>query len=281
VAETRDNVVVRLKPRGNEAVNGFFMCDHGRLDYRRLNRPDRIEAPMAGGRAVDWSVALAAAANALKGKRAHVVANPSLSNEALFLLKKVIAKTGGAGHFRVAMGNEAPLPGVNDLALRAERAANATGAELLGFSRSNDVLAGLGAGDVLVIADDELDGVNTAALAKASAVIVIGTVLPAGLSNAAAVLPIANVVEEEGTLTNLRGRVQRFLQAKAAPALARPSWYVLTDLVGAMGEKADFYTAGAVFDALAASEAAFAGLSYDKLALKGAPVTQSMAGARA
>ena len=108
-----------------------------------------------------------------------------------------------------------------------------------------------------------------AAVARASAVIVIGTVLPPDVPSPAAVLPIANVVEEEGTLTNLRGHVQRFLQAKAAPALARPSWYVLADLVGAMGERAEFYTAGAVFDALAASEGAFAGLSYDKLALKG------------
>src|SRR5256885_6754105 len=36
---------------------------------------------------------------------------------------------------QVVMGEEAPLPGVPDLALRAERAPNGTGSELLGYRR--------------------------------------------------------------------------------------------------------------------------------------------------
>ncbi|HLA89178.1 MAG TPA: 2Fe-2S iron-sulfur cluster-binding protein [Gemmatimonadaceae bacterium] len=284
VLEVRDNVVVRLKPRGNDDVNKYFICDHGRLNYRWMNRPDRLETPMvaaAGGALamVDWEIALEAAAKALRGKRAYVVANPSLSNEALFLLKRLVAKTGGAGHFRVAVGAEAPLPGVEDLALRADRAANVFGAELLGFARSEHVLAGLRDGDVLVLADDDLAGVPAGAIAGAGAVIVLGTVMPAAVRDVAVVLPIANITEEEGTLTNLRGRVQRFLQAKAAPGLARPSWFALADLLTAMGEQAGFLTASAVFDALAASEGAFGGLSYDALALKGAPVRGALAGA--
>ena len=272
VVETRDNVVMRFRPRGNEHVNQFFMCDEGRLSYRTLNRTDRIEAPTAGGQPADWETAIAAAARVLQGRRAYVVANPSLSNEALFLLKRLVAKTGGTGHFAVPQGPEAPLPGVHDLALRADRAANATGAELLGFTRGANPLADLVAGDVLVVADDQLAGATAAAVGKAAAVIVIGTVMPAIVAHAAAVLPIANVAEEEGTLTNLRGRVQRFLQARQAPGLARPSWFALADLLAAMGEPADFFVASAVFDAMARSEAPFAGLSYDGLALKGAVV---------
>ena len=84
---------------------------------------------MAGGKPVDWEIAIAAAAKALNGKRAHVVVNASLSNEALYLLKRLVAKTGGKAQFRVERGTEAPLPGVPDLALRSDRAANGTGAE--------------------------------------------------------------------------------------------------------------------------------------------------------
>ena len=29
---------MRFRPRSNEAVNDFFMCDQGRLGYRDLNR---------------------------------------------------------------------------------------------------------------------------------------------------------------------------------------------------------------------------------------------------
>jgi NADH-quinone oxidoreductase subunit G len=43
IVETRDNVVVRLRPRPNEDVNSYFMCDHGRLNYRWMNRQDRVD----------------------------------------------------------------------------------------------------------------------------------------------------------------------------------------------------------------------------------------------
>src|SRR5690606_9938646 len=154
------NVVMRQKPRSNDQVNHFFLCDQGRLDYRWMNRPDRIEAPkiqLAGVLSpVDWEIAYAEAAKVLAGKRAYVVASPKLSNEALFLLKQLIAKTGGQGSFRCETGPEAPLPGVPDLSLRADRAPNVRGAELLGFARQDaDPLAGLKDGDVLVLADEE------------------------------------------------------------------------------------------------------------------------------
>ena len=226
---------------------------------------------------VDWEIALEAAAKALKGGRAYVVANPSLPNEALFLLKKVISKTGGEGRYRVEQGAEAPLPGVADLALRADRAANVRGAELLGFTRSRPErsegpLAGVKQGDVVVLADVEPGVESRALLARASAVIVVGTVMPRDITHITAILPIANFAEEDGTFTNLRGRAQRFLQAKQAPGLARPSWYVLADLLNAIGEKAEYFAASAVFDAMAAAETAFGGMSYDSLALRGAVV---------
>ena len=267
--ETRDNTVLRMKPRSNTAVNQYFACDEGRLNYRWLNRDDRLQVPVVGGRAVDWDVALEAAASALKGKKVQVVASASLPNEALFLLKQVISATGGSGSFRVKQGAEAPLPGAPDLALRADRAANATGAEWLGFTRKDNPLAGLAKGDVLLLAGEECDGLDAAAFSVASAVVVIGTASPKGLPAGAILLPMANFAEEEGTFTNLRGRVQRFLQAKAAPGFARPSWFVVADLAAALGKNGNYLTAEAVFAALAAGEAPFAGMSYDTLALKG------------
>jgi NADH-quinone oxidoreductase subunit G len=285
IVETRDNQVVRLRPRSNEDVNKFFMCDHGRLHYRWMNRVDRVDNPLVRQQGVlataDWEIALRTAAQLLSGKRTFVLASPNLSNEALFLLGKLLRKTGGKGAFRVSQGPEAPLPGVEDLALRTDRAANVRGAELFGLTRSDAPLDGMQAGDVLVVADEELAGLDAAAAAKAGAIIVIGTTLPAWARHGASVvLPISNCVEEEGTFTNLRGRVQRFLQAKAAPGLARPSYFVLGDLLAAMGEGQGYWTASAVFDALVASVPGFAGMSYDTLALKGALASDAMAGAR-
>ncbi len=241
-----------------------------------MNGPNRLELPQVGRNGaladVDWDVALGAAATAIRGKRTLVLASPMLSNEALHLLSRLVRSTGGTGAFRVARGPEAPLPGVHDLALRAERAANVTGAEMLGFTKTDTPLGGLRDGDVLVIADHALTDAELAAAARASAVVVIGTTLPAGLTNVSAVLPITNFSEEEGTFTNLRGRVQRFLQAKAAPGMARPSWFVLSDLLVSLGEAATYYLPADVFAALAASHPEFTGLTYDRIGLRGLPV---------
>jgi NADH-quinone oxidoreductase subunit G len=275
MVETRDNVVVRLRPRPNDDVNKYFMCDHGRLNYRWMNRQDRVDVPhIRNGNGLgptDFDGALIAASRALNGKRAFVLASPVLSNEALFLLSRIVKKTGGAGAFRVPKGEEAPLPGVEDLALRPERAPNAAGAEQFGFTRSDNPLSALKAGDVLVVADEELAGVDAPSIANAAAVIVIGTTVPAwAMSKVVAVLPVANMTEEEGTYTNLRGRVQRFTQAKAPPGFARPTWWVLADLLTALGEKTSYFVASDVFSALAKETAAFSGLSYQSLGLRGA-----------
>ena len=277
--EVRDNNVARLKPRPNEDVNKYFMCDHGRLNYRWINRQDRVEAPMVRTNGVlastEWDMAIHAAARLIDGKKVHVVASPTLSNETLFLLSELIEHNGGRGVFRVATGEEAPLPGVQDLALRRDRAANVNGAEMLGYVRTDSPLSGLGDGEVLIIADDDLDGLRIDSKLSAAEVIVIGTTMPNGIEKPAVVLPITNFAEEEGTFTNLRGRVQRFMQAKAAPGLARPSWLVLGDLLGAMGAQEQFFLPSDVFANLAASKPQFAGLSYDTLGMRGLPVLQT------
>ncbi len=275
IIETRDNMVVRMRPRSNTEVNQYFLCDTGRLNYRWLNETSRVEAPLVrqGERFVahDWDAALNEVVSLLEGRRAFVLASPMLSNESLFALKRLVDKTGGTGAFRVERGPEAPLPGVEDLALRAERAANVRGAELLGFAKSDTPLDRLGRGDVLVIAD--VGGaplpVNAEALAKAAAVIVLGTSLPEIARVASVVLPVTNMAEEEGTFTNLRGRVQRYMQAKAPPGMARPVWLAVGDLLGALGEQSDAYLASDVFTALAAGVPAYGGLSYDSLGLRG------------
>ena len=285
IVETRDNIVVRMRPRANEEVNQFFLCDYGRLNYRWLNGRDRLELPMArvngSVEQVDWEIAIRSAAGLLEGKAAHVIASPMLSNEALFLLSRIVRASGGRGVFRVETGPEAPLPGVEDLALRADRAANVRGAELLGFTRTDDVLSGMGAGDVLLIVGDDLDGIDAAALSRAANVIVIGPTLPAAASGASVVLPIGTVAEEEGTFTNLRGRVQRFMQAKAAPGLTRPSWYVLSEIAEALGQGQGYSLPSEAFAALAATVPEFAGLSYESIGMKGGLIAGAVTAAGA
>src|SRR5712691_4249242 len=210
--DTRDEVVVRVRPRPNLEVNRYFICDHGRSNYRWMNRGDRIEAPLVrhGGelRAVDWDEALERVGRILRGASGKAVAlvSPRVSTEALFLARQLLSTFDWSGAFQLVIGDEAPLAGVPNLALRAERAPNVTGAELLGYSR--DYAAALQAAEqaaVVFVLDDPETTVRTA-----GAVVYAGTVLPplpplppdAGVRAADVVLPLANVAEEEGTFVN-------------------------------------------------------------------------------
>lgn len=99
VAETRDNIVVRMKPRPNDQVNQYYLCEVGRQGYREFNRRDRADQPLvrstAGLGIVDWEEAIARAADVTAGRRLVVLASPNLSNEALFLLERMIDARGG------------------------------------------------------------------------------------------------------------------------------------------------------------------------------------------
>jgi NADH-quinone oxidoreductase subunit G len=285
VLETRDNVVVRVKPRTNTAVNQYYACEVGRQSYRAFHRHDRLESPLVrtagnGLAATTWEQAIDVAANTLaQAKRVVVIASPQLSNEALYLLTRVMGPK-GVGRFRVETGAEAPLPGVTDLSLRADRAPNGQGAALLGFERTDALVSSITAGDVVLVADPDAVAPHAAALDAAAAVVVIGTTLPDALaSRCSAALPIATTAEEEGTFTNLRGRVQRFLQAKAPPGDVRPSWSVIGDVAEAMGRGTAPLLPADVFAALAASHERFSGLSYARIGLRGLPVLDATAGA--
>jgi NADH-quinone oxidoreductase subunit G len=278
--DTRNDVVVRIRPRPNLEVNRYFMCDHGREQYRWMNRGDRIEAPLIqrGSElaAATWDHALAEAARVLKGATGEAVAlvSPRASTEALFLLRRLLERFALTAAFRVArVPGEAPLPGVPGLALRSERAPNAMGATLLGYREAFEAaLEALPGAAVAVVLEDELDGVPAEALAEVGHLIYLGTRLPEAARAARAarvVLPVTNVAEEDGTFVNRDRRVQRYFQAKPAPGMARPAWWVLGELLAMLGQGGPFSSAAEVFDWLAREEAAFEGLSYDRLGTQG------------
>jgi NADH-quinone oxidoreductase subunit G len=275
--ETRQNVVVRLRPRPNAAVNRYFMCDHGRMSYRWMNRGDRVEAPLVRQDGVlaacDWDEGIRQAAELIGGAGGvvAVLASPGSSTEALYYAREV-AGSRFRGLFRVErVAEEHPLPGVPGLALRGERAPNVTGATRLGYEeRRDEQLADLGKAAVVIVVGDRLEGAAAAAVAAAPHVIFLGAVLPEAARGAAVILPVTTVAEEDGTFVNRDGRVQRYFQAKSGPGMARPAWWALGELMAALDRGTAPRTAAEAFAALAAGVPAFSGLSYDALGLQGA-----------
>ena len=122
---------------------------------------------------------------------------------------------------------------------------------------------------VVLVVDLPLDGVTADRLRAAGQVIYLGTVLPDAARAAQVALPMASVAEEEGTFVNRDHRVQRYFQAKAAPGMARPAWWVLGALLAEMELGGPFGSAAEAFAWLAAEEPRFGGLSYDLLGTRG------------
>src|SRR6266545_2890392 len=237
--DTRDEVVVRVRARPNLDVNRYFICDHGRMHYRWMNRGDRIEAPLVRKdgalHATDWDEAFARVLAILRGASGKAVAlvSAGASSEALAAAKRLLSGFNWTGAFQVVMGEEATLAGVPNLALRAERAPNARGAEQLGYTRDYaPALAAAKSAAVVLVLDDPDCAVETD-----GALMYLGTVLGenAACRRADVILPIANVAEEEGMFTNRDGREQRYFQAKPAQGMAQPAAWVLGELARAMG----------------------------------------------
>ncbi len=276
--DTRAQTVVRVRPRPNLEVNRYFMCDHGRTTYRAMNRGDRLEAPLLrdGGElsAVDWDHALARAAQIVKGSTggAVVLASPCASNEALHLAQRVLERFQVTAAIRVErVEGEQPLAGVPGLALRSERAPNVTGARLLEYGEAfGDALGAITGAALVLILDEALEGVTRDQLEQAGNVIYIGTTLPEAARVARVVLPAANVAEEDGTFVNRDRRVQRYLQAKPAPGMARPTWWILGEMAVELGLRESVGGADEVFDELVEATPAFRGLSYRRLGVRGA-----------
>ena len=111
--------------------------------------------------------------------------------------------------------------------------------------------------------------------------IYLGTTMPETEGHAPdLILPIANSAEEDGTFVNRDGRVQRYAQARTAPGMAQPAWWVLGALgAAATGAEAPVSAAEA-FAQLAQAVEPFAGLSHERLGFSGA-VLPVAAGARA
>ncbi len=281
---TKEDTILRAKPRPNPEVNSFWMCDHGRKVVVNWGAGERIEVPLVrdGDRLfpVDWSKALTALADALQEKpgRAKAVVSAGASNESLYVLRKLMDRLGNqGGQFRVESGSEHSLRGFPKLALRKDRAPNVHGAELLGFKRSGDPLAAVGGHKgTLFVLEEALDGAAEGFGKDAALFVYIGSMMNPAARNADIVIPSPTFAEMEGTFTNFEGRVQRFAQALRVPGMARPLWMTGSAVLARLGDGEAFRTAGAAFAALAQEITEYAGLSYESIGLHG----QSIVAAR-
>jgi NADH-quinone oxidoreductase subunit G len=268
--------VARLKPRFNDAVNAWWICDVGRYGFHDVDHASRVTVLQRreGTQVAEtgWDEAIAAVAEAL-GRYAPdeiaVLASPEQSNEDLFALTRLCEQRGiRQVAFRIAPATPAAD---DDFLLRADRHPNTRGAELIGLDGdAASILAAARAGRIKLLWVFEHDLLDAAwpadearqALARVDTVVWSGRNANATSALAHRVLPLAAWVERDGTFTNFQGRVQRFRAAVEPLGEARAGWDVIGRVLTAMGTPATKTRAEHWFREMAASVTAFAGLSY-------------------
>jgi NADH-quinone oxidoreductase subunit G len=270
--------VARLKPRFNEAVNRWWICDAGRYGFASVDDPSRLTRPTRGrgetAEEVAWEEAVSSLADLLRRHAAAlgVIASARMANEDLFALRRVREALGGA---RIGFRVPPAVPGdEDDILIRADKNPNTRGAELIGLEGDvAAVLADARAGRLKVLWVFEHDLFDSAwpadevegALAAVDALVFTGTNENRTSARADLVLPTAAWVERDGTYTNFQGRVQRFRAALEPLPEAQPTWALLGQLLTAVGADPQASRAAHWFRMLAAAVPAFAGLSYEAL----------------
>lgn len=81
----QDDIIYRLKPRRNDDVNGFFMCDYGRYSYKKENE-NRLFDSYVEGKETDLEIALQEC-NYIFDVEPLFIVSPSLSLEELAYIK--------------------------------------------------------------------------------------------------------------------------------------------------------------------------------------------------
>ncbi|MGE0868970.1 MAG: 2Fe-2S iron-sulfur cluster-binding protein [Kofleriaceae bacterium] len=274
----------RLVPRHNPDVNAYWMCDEGRLTYHDL-RAERLAGPTVDGLPASWDRAIRSAADRLAvGRTAGqfaVVLSALHSNEDNFALAKLALGWGvtdvyyaarpgvparADGRLRVADIN----PNLNGVKMIAE----ALKLTLKPVYELDPAVRGI------VALGDVLPGVTPARVQELEYV-AITTHDRGPVSHANVALPAAAWAETAGTITNIKGLVQRMHAAFPPPGQALPGWEAVARLASittaASGQKLAWTHTRDVFKDMTAAVPAWNALTWVREAR---PLALRFAGSR-
>ena len=123
VIGSRENSMYRYEPRENDAVNGPWMCDEGRLDYKWIGREDRLaEVQGASG----WATAITEISSKLEDTEpgsVAIIASARQTNEELYLLKKLAAKLEALAELAAEVARREPASALSRRRLARKRGA--------------------------------------------------------------------------------------------------------------------------------------------------------------
>ncbi len=274
--------LIRTTPRFNPEVNGYWMCDIGRFDYRWIEGDERLQKPLLRAESgahepTDWTNAVAKVSDRISAagrENLRFLISAHASLEELFLIGKIggslgLPEDGVAMSWRTRVK---PQPPSAKFKIPPVDAPNVNGARDMGFpvrameDGSADLSAfraQVEAGQVkaLYVFDPGPDGsigdvswVIEARKAGRLPLLIVQGVLLTELAKAAdIVLPGVAWVEKDSAYVNIDGRLQGASRAIVAPGEAQEDWQVFVNVARALGIQLDYTSSAAVRAELAAA----------------------------
>ncbi|MCR4336961.1 MAG: molybdopterin-dependent oxidoreductase [Candidatus Omnitrophica bacterium] len=276
--------VMRLKPRHHPQVNDYWICDVGRYDYHFIDE-NRILSPQLNDDFISWEKAIDTIAQKIallkkagRMDRIGVIASAKLTNEDLFVIKKLFKETLGIEQIDFRVPEKSSTS--DDFLLKADRNPNTAGAQTILQPSDADGTptiiqkAKQGELDLLYVFGHDLiklfgkDTVEQIAK-KVKLFVFQGSNINETCGYAHLNLPSAVYAEKEGTFTNCQQRVQRIWPAFFPLGEAKLDWEILSLLSAKLGTPLKYQGEQEIFKDIAQTIASFSEMTYEKIADQG------------
>jgi NADH-quinone oxidoreductase subunit G len=227
---SHDNAIKRLQPRTNLEVNGYWMCDEGRMNVKYVSEERRLRAGKGS---------LQELASMIREKPFAAVVSAYQTIEELHLIRKLGIKT--IGLLALERGEPRKFPG--GFVINADKTPNRAGAvQILGEEAASsglkkviEELQGGAAKGLLVL--NGIPDLNIpeklVAAAKKAEFVAVSDILPNPLVELAdVVIPGSTWAEKDGTYMNADRRIQRIRKAVNPPGGVRSELQWLQEIAG-------------------------------------------------
>ena len=206
----KDDQIFRFRPRVNKAVNGWFMCDEGRLSYKNEGE-NRFYRPLINGTEAQIENALARAFKLLTKQKKNIlfVLDPNLSLEEMKNAKSLatILTANVTGYAPQYMDESFG----DDYLRKSDKSANKAAFKELEINEDEEIFKGLvkEAGALVILNNNYFD--DKLEMLEGKEVISFFSHKNETISKSDIAIPIASFYEKSGTYINFEGIKQRVI----------------------------------------------------------------------
>ncbi len=211
-----DDIIYRYRARTNLQVNGYFICDEGRMSYHLQNN-DRQTETIVGGASVSFDNGIKAVVEKLnQAKKPLMIVSPNSTVGQMWAVLRIATLYGGDvsgysdGYIIEGSGD--------DYLIHEDKSANRRGLELLAIKQDRaHLLETLGNADLVLNFDNDFHfsahDIEVAKLLSEKDYVAICSHRLTAFETASVVIPIASYSEYDGVIINHDDVIQRFSRA--------------------------------------------------------------------